>query len=290
MNKIYSALLVPYDEEGNIYEKGLREVVRYNIDENKVDGLYVGGSSGENFMLAVDEKEKIFEIVYEETKGQVDLIAQIGSINLKEAKHLAEYAANIGYKTISAVTPFYYKFTFEEIKHYYFSILKDVDTDMIIYSIPALTGVNLTIDEFGELFSHPQIKGIKFTANDFYLLERVRTAFPDKLIYSGFDEMLLPAAAVGIDGAIGSTFNLNAKRAKQIITLVEEGKIEEAREVQKITNEFITEVLANGLYTTIKLVLTELGVDAKYGRQPVVYQADEKQIKVAKNIVEKYFK
>ncbi|MGL4971310.1 MAG: hypothetical protein ACRC45_06820 [Cetobacterium sp.] len=34
---------------------------------------------------------------------------------------------------------------------------------------------------------------MKFTAGDFYLLERVRKTFPNKLIYAGFDEMLLPA-------------------------------------------------------------------------------------------------
>ena len=112
MGKIYSALLVAYDENGEIYEKGLREIVRYNIDQNKVDGIYVGGSTGENFMLDTSEKKRIFEIAYEETKGAVDLIAQVGSVNLKEAKELAKFVTELGYKTISAVTPFYYKFDF----------------------------------------------------------------------------------------------------------------------------------------------------------------------------------
>lgn len=289
MNKLYSALVVPYDEQGEIYEKGLREVIRYNIDHNKVDGLYVGGSSGENFLLSTEEKERIFTVTSEEADNQIDLIAQVGSINLKESKHLAQFVSDLGYKTISAVTPFYYNFNFEEIKHYYFSILENTDLDMIIYSIPALTGVNLSIDEFAELFEHPQIKGIKFTANDFYLLERVRHTFPDKLIYSGFDEMLLPALSLGVDGAIGSTFNLNAIKSRQIMEAVSKGDLEKARKLQKETNDFISEVLSNGLYNTIKLVLTELGVDAKYCREPM-HKPSEEQIQTAKNITEKYFK
>ena len=46
MKGIYSALLVSFDEKGNINEKGLREIIRHNIDVCKVDGLYVGGSTG----------------------------------------------------------------------------------------------------------------------------------------------------------------------------------------------------------------------------------------------------
>ena len=57
---IYSALLVSFNEDGSVNEKGTRQIVRHNIDKMKVDGLYVGGSTGENFLLSTDEKKKIF--------------------------------------------------------------------------------------------------------------------------------------------------------------------------------------------------------------------------------------
>ncbi|WP_414838812.1 N-acetylneuraminate lyase [Carnobacterium sp. TMP28] len=288
MGKIYSALLVAYDENGEIYEKGLREIVRYNIDQNKVDGIYVGGSTGENFMLDTSEKKRIFEIAYDETKGAVDLIAQVGSVNLKEAKELAKFVTELGYKTISAVTPFYYKFDFEEIKSYYNSILENVDTEMILYSIPALTGVSISEDQFAELFENPKIVGIKFTAGDFYLLERVRNRFPDKIIYSGFDEMLLPAVSLGVDGAIGSTFNVNALKARATFEAVEKGDLVEARKLQSESNDLITDLLSNGLYNTIKLLLAELGVDAQYCREPMKKPNDEQRART-KEIYKKYF-
>ena len=56
---IFSALLVSFNEDGSINEKGLREIIRYNIDKMKIDGLYVGGSTGENFMLSTEEKKQI---------------------------------------------------------------------------------------------------------------------------------------------------------------------------------------------------------------------------------------
>lgn len=108
---LFSALLVSFDEQGNINEKGLRQIIRYNIDVNHMDGLYVGGSTGENFMLSTDEKKRIFEIAKDEAKDALTLIAQVGSVNLKESVELAKFVTDLGYDAISAVTPFYYKFT-----------------------------------------------------------------------------------------------------------------------------------------------------------------------------------
>jgi len=174
MKGIYSALMVPYNEDGSINEKGLREIIRYNIDKMKVDGLYVGGSTGENFMISTEEKKKVFEITIDEAKDTVNLIAQVGSTNLYEAVDLAKYVTNLGYKCLSAVTPFYYKFDFSEIKDYYKTIVRETGNYMVIYSIPFLTGVNMSLSQFGELFENEKIIGVKFTAGDFYFLERVR--------------------------------------------------------------------------------------------------------------------
>ncbi|MGL5745163.1 MAG: dihydrodipicolinate synthase family protein, partial [Cetobacterium sp.] len=72
---IFSALLIAFDKDGNIDEKGIRETVRHNIDKMKVDGLYVGGSTGENFMLPTEVKKRIFDIAMDECKGEIAMIA-----------------------------------------------------------------------------------------------------------------------------------------------------------------------------------------------------------------------
>lgn len=87
---------------------------------------------------------------------------------------LGKYATDLGYKCLSKVTPFYGKFDFEEIKNYYETIVRETQNNMIIYSIPFLTGVNMSLSQFDELFANPKIIGVKFTAGDFYLLERMR--------------------------------------------------------------------------------------------------------------------
>ncbi|WP_010531677.1 N-acetylneuraminate lyase [Lentibacillus jeotgali] len=287
MRGLYTALMCSFDENGNVNEKGLREIVRHNIDVQQVDGLYVNGSTGENFLISKEQKKQIFDIVKNEAGDDVKLIAQVGALNLDEAVELAKYATELGYNAISAVTPFYYKFDFDEIKDYYNTILDNVDNDLIIYSIPALTGVNMNLEQFGELFKNDKVIGVKFTAPDFFLLERIRHAFPDKLIYSGFDEMLLSASVLNVDGAIGSTFNVNGRRARQIFELAQNGQIDEARKIQKVTNDLIAEILDNGLYPTIKGILKHKGVDAGYCRKPLK-SLDQEGVTRAQEIAEKH--
>nr|WP_191976665.1 N-acetylneuraminate lyase [Secundilactobacillus kimchicus] len=289
MKKLYAALMTAFNDDDTLNEQGTREMIRYNIDHNRVDGLYIGGSTGESFMLSTEERERVYKIAFEETAGAVDLIAQVGSVNLIEAKTLAKYAVDLGYKTISAVPPFYYKFSFDQIKDYYDQILEDVDAEMIIYSIPALSGVSLSLDQFTKLFENKKIVGVKYTNNDFLLLQRLRAAYPEKKLYFGTDEMLISALPLGIDGAIGSTFNLNAKRARAEITAFESGDIKKAFEIQNVSNDFILDLIDNDLYPTIKLVFEELGVHAGYSKAPMSKPTPEMR-EGAKRIYNKYFK
>lgn len=258
---IYSALLVPFNEDGQVNETGLRQIIRHNIDRMGVKGLYVGGSSGENFLLETTTKKQIFAIAKDEAQADIKLIAQIGGMNVYEAIELGRYVTELGYDAVSAVTPFYYKFSFQEIKQYYQDITEHVDNDLIIYSIPALTGIHIGVAEFRELYRNERIIGVKFTAADFYLLERLRKEFPDYLIFSGFDEMLLPAVVNQVDGAIGSTFNVNGVRAQAIFAAAQANELERALVLQNESNDLIEAVLANGLYPTLKCLLELQGCE-----------------------------
>ncbi|MHB7919967.1 N-acetylneuraminate lyase [Staphylococcus hominis] len=265
---LYAALLVPFDENGQVKEEGLKQIAKNAIEVEQLDGLYVNGSSGENFLISKEQKKQIFKVVKEAVGNDVKLIAQVGSLDLNEAIELGKYATDLGYDALSAVTPFYYPFSFEEIKQYYFDIIEATQNKMIIYAIPDLTGVNISINQFEELFNNEKIVGVKYTAPNFFLLERIRKAFPDKLILSGFDEMLVQAVISGVDGAIGSTYNVNGRRARQIYDLAREGKIEEAYKIQHDTNNIIETVLSMGIYPTLKEILKTRGIDGGVPKRP----------------------
>lgn len=279
---IYSALLIPFDEKGEVKEEGLRQVIEHNLNVCGVDGLYVNGSSGENFLLNTAQKKQIFKFVKEVVGDRAKLIAQVGSLDLNEAVELAKYATELGYDSLSAVTPFYYPLSFKEIKDYYETIINATDNSMILYYIPFLTGVKISLDQFAELLDNEKVIGVKYTAADFYQLERFRRRFPDKLIWSGFDEMLVQAAISGVDGAIGSTYNVNGKTSKKIFELAKEGKVEEAYELQHKANDVIEKVLELGLYQTLKEILKVKGIDAGYCKKPMKVFDSEKLPEVEK--------
>lgn len=265
---LYAALLVPFDENGQVKEEGLAQIAKNAIETEKLDGLYVNGSLGENFLLSKEQKKQVFKVAKEAVNDDVKMIAQVGSLDLNEAIELGKYATEFGYDAISAVTPFYYPFSFEEIKDYYFELIEATQNNLTIYAIPDLTGVNISIEQFGELFNHERIIGVKYTAPNFFLLERIRKAFPDKLILSGFDEMLVQAAVSGVDGAIGSTYNVNGVRARQIFEKAQNGNIAEAYEIQHETNNIIENVLSMGIYSTLKEILASRGIDGGVPKRP----------------------
>lgn len=287
MKGIYSALLVPYDESGNVMENGLREVVRQNIEEQKVDGLYVNGSSGENFMLSTEQKKQVFRIVKEESQNEITLIAQVGTVNLDEAIALGQYATELGYDCLSAVTPFYYPFTFEEIKDYYNAITDATGSPMLVYAIPALTGVSISMSQYDELFENENIIGVKYTDPDLFTLERLRKRYPNKWIFYGIDEMLIYGVVSGVDGAIGSTYNVNGKRGKQIIDLTQEGDIKQAYDIQHESNDIIEKTLELGIYPTLKEILKTKGIAAGINKKPMRPFDSKKQPEV-KKLIEAY--
>ena len=79
---ILSALMTPFDKNGKLDENVLRKYVRHNIDRMKVDGLYVGGSTGEGLLMSKEERMAVFEITKEEVAGKIPLIAHVGTLNL----------------------------------------------------------------------------------------------------------------------------------------------------------------------------------------------------------------
>ena len=269
MSKVITAISVPFNADGSLNKEDLRKVIRHNIDTMKVDGMYISGSSGENFLINTNMKKEIFETVASENNNQTEIIAQVGSLDFYEACDLAKFTKGLGYNTISAVTPFYYKFSFDEIKKYYFDLIEASDQDLLIYVIPGLTGVHFSTEQFNQLLSHEKITGVKYTDINLYNLERLMKNFPNKKFYFGSDESLLSAAVLGVEGSIGSTFCITGLHAKYTFEQLKLGNIKQAKDSQSKMNDIIETLLECGLFQSIKTVFKEAGIiDNAYCRKP----------------------
>lgn len=284
-NGIFTALLTPFAKNGKVNEKELEKLVKFNIKMG-VSGFYVGGSTAEAFLMSIDERKQIMDVVKSVAHDKT-LIAHIGSINEIEASELGKYANKLGYDAISSVTPFYYKFTFDEIKNYYFRLADSSGLHMIVYHFPAFSGVNLGAKDVGRLLNDERILGLKFTSNDFFTLERCRRTYPDKIMFNGYDEMLLAGLSMGANGAIGSTYNFMADKFVKIKKLFDKGNISEAQNLQNEANDIISILCSLGVMQAEKEVLNQLGFDFGECKKPFSVLTKEQKKIIEEKIIPK---
>jgi N-acetylneuraminate lyase len=257
---IFPALVTPFTNDNKINKSSLVKIIELNLTKG-VDGFYVGGSSAEAFLLSMEERKLIYEIVADAVKGKCPFIAHIGCISTDQAIELGQYAQQVGAAAISSVAPFYYKFSFAEIKEYYFDIVNNVDLPMIIYNFPAFSGVDFNSDNVKEFLNDRRFIGVKHTSSDFYALERFKKENRDVIVYNGYDEMFLAGLSMGADGGIGSTYNFMAEKYVKIKELFEAGDMEAARLIQTEVNTIIKVLLQVGVFPGVKEILNIMGIE-----------------------------
>lgn len=280
---IYTALLTPFDKDGGVDTAGLRRLVRYNLSLG-VTGFYVCGSTAEAFLLSADERRLVMKTVAEEAKD-AKLIAHVGALNEREAHALSDYANELSYNMISSVAPFYYKFSNAEIKDYYFRLAYGSDIPMLVYHIPAFSGVAMGVEEIGAFLEDSHFAGIKFTSNDFFTMQKCRARFPEKLIFNGYDEMFLCGLSMGADGAIGSTYNFMADKFVALKDAFLRGDVTTAQELQAEANRIITLLCQMGVMQAEKAILAELGICRADCRPPFGALVEEQKDVIRKQII-----
>lgn len=276
---IFPALLTPFTADNRIDEGALRRAVERNIEQG-VSGFYVCGSTGEAFLLTAEERKRILEIVADQTKERVSIIAHIGAISTDLTLDLGRHAVSVkGVTALSSIPPFYYGFTRNEIIKYYSDIAEELTFPLIPYNFPKLSGVTLTPEIVAELRKNKNIVGIKFTSQNFYDLERIKTSDAGLTVFNGFDEMFLAGLSMGADGAIGSTFNFMADKFIAIKKEFAANNIAKARELQTEANTVIQILLtADDFMAAEKYAMDIIGISYGVPRRPFMpLTADEKK-------------
>lgn len=283
---VMPALLTPFNDQQQLDTQSLRQLVRFNIAQG-MDGLYVGGSTGEAFVQSIAERQEVLEIVAEEAKGKITLIAHVGTVSTHESQQLAQAASRFGYDAVSAVTPFYYPFSFEEHCDHYRGIVDSAEgLPMVVYNIPALSGVKLSLDQINTLVTLPGVGALKQTSGDLFQMEQIRRAHPDLVLYNGYDEIFASGLLAGADGGIGSTYNIMGWRYQGIVKALKEGDIATAQALQTKCNEVIDLLIKVGVFRGLKTVLHYMGViEVPLCRKPFA-PVDEKYLPALRTLAQ----
>ncbi|WP_039056770.1 N-acetylneuraminate lyase [Enterobacter sp. Bisph1] len=283
---VMAALLTPFNAQQQLDKASLRRLVQFNIAQG-IDGLYVGGSTGEAFVQSLAEREQVMEIVAEEAKGKIALIAHVGCVSTVESQQLATSASRFGFDAVSAVTPFYYPFSFEEHCDHYRAIIDSADgLPMVVYNIPALSGVKLTLDQINTLVTLPGVGALKQTSGDLFQMEQIRRAHPDLVLYNGYDEIFASGLLAGADGGIGSTYNIMGWRYQAIAQAIREGDNARAQQLQSECNKVIDLLIKTGVFRGLKTVLHYMDVVAVPLCRKPFSPVDEKFLPALKALAE----
>ena len=268
---IFPAFYACYDKDGAISPSDVRALARYLLEKG-VKGLYVGGSSGECIYHSVAERKLVLENVMEEVGGRLTIIAHVACNNTADSRELAAHAQSLGVDAIAAIPPIYFKLPPRGIAKYWNDISDAApDTDFVIYNIPQLAGVALTMPLLKEMQRNPRVIGVK---NSSAPVQDIQMWHDEGVIvFNGPDEQLLSGLAAGAIGGIGGTYGAMPELYLRIFRLFHEGRMEEGRQVQNECCRAIYKVCeAQGnLYALLKAVLRlRGGPDAGGVRAPLL--------------------
>lgn len=265
---LFSALITPMNADESVDYAALADLVEMQLADG-VEGFYVCGSSGEGLLLDLDERKKILERVLDAAAGRVPVVSHVGTVRTADVIGLARHAADAGAAAVSMIPPYYYRFSMDEITAYYEDVVRAVpDLGVIIYNIPQFTGIEFSKHNADRLLRNPGVVGIKHTSNNLYSMERMHSAYPDKLVFNGFDEQYLGALSMGAGATIGTTVNLFAPSFLKVRTLFREGRLAEAYEEQKRIDHRVEVMVSVGIFSAVKYGLTRRGVDCGACRAP----------------------
>jgi len=239
-----------------------------------VDGFYVCGSTGEGVSLTTNERKRVAEAFIDAAAGRLPVVVQVGHNSLEEARELAAHAEAAGAAATSAMPPSYFKpGTLDSLIDCCSRIAEAAASlPFYYYHIPVLTGVAMPMVAFLEQAAPriPNLAGLKYTAHTLHEYQACVALDGGRhdVLY-GFDELLLPALAVGARGAVGSTFNIAAPLYRRLIDAFEAGDLGAAREAQLFAVEMITAIARHPFHPAMKLILEWLGTPCGGCRLPL---------------------
>ena len=264
----YAALLTGFADDGSLDERRQNNIIDYVAGQD-IAGIYVGGSSGEEGLMETDELLEQQKIVAAHRRPEnLRMIAHVGRPNLRAAIILAKQAESLGYDALAALPPHSYPFTDSEILSYYTTLTKATDLPMIVYEIPSRTKQAIPLATLDKIFALDNVVGIKFTSTDLFKLSMLQASHPDKLFFYGYDEIVSSAAMLNVDGGIGTTYNILGGLYTALFKAVAKQDLNTVRTLQKISQEFVKDLMVIGLIPGIKLTMQSIGVDCGPPRAP----------------------
>jgi 4-hydroxy-tetrahydrodipicolinate synthase len=272
LSGIFTPNIVPLHADGEINEAELRRYVDWLIDHG-VHGLYPNGSTGEFLRFTVEERRRIIEIMADQTRGRVPILAGAAEANVKETIKACEHYHTLGCRAVAIVSPFYFKLSPAGVYAYFKEIADHSPIDITLYNIPLFASpIDVpTVQRLAE--ECPRVVAIKDSSGDLphmmRMIAQVRPLRPEFAFLTGWDAALMPMLLVGCDGGTNATSGVVPEITRKLYDLTLARKLDEARDLQYKLLALFDAMLYNSEFPEgFRAALNLRGIQTGPGRQP----------------------
>ncbi|OFW17274.1 MAG: hypothetical protein A3F70_10245 [Acidobacteria bacterium RIFCSPLOWO2_12_FULL_67_14] len=268
---VFTPIATPFLPDDTLDEAGLRSNVRRWM-ASRLTGLVVLGSNGEAPQLEDAEADRLVDIVRSEMPRSRPMIVGTGRESTRATIAATTRAAAAGADAVLVRTPSFFKgqMTTDVFVRHYAEVADASPLPVLLYNVTVYTGVNLAPDAVAKLAEHPNIAGLKESGSDLVQIAEYITRTPDDFtVLAGSAATLFPALCVGCDGAVLALAMLASDACVQLVALVREGRVEEARDLQRRLVPLARTIGGGHGVPALKAALTLMGFAAGPPRPPL---------------------
>ncbi len=284
LSGIFPPLPASFDGEENLYPEKIRSNIQ-SLARYELSGILVLGSNGEQVMLSEAEKREAVAAAREAMPPGKLLLAGTGGQSTRETIRLTRDAASAGADAVLVICPSYYRGQMTEqalVKHYH-AVAETSPVPVVVYNMPANTGIDMTAQAIIQMAGHPNIIGMKESGGNVVKMGEVLNATAgDFQVLAGGAGFLLPALATGAVGGILALANIAPALCLEIYKSFLAGDIEHARSLQHAAIALNTAVTSRWGVPALKAAMDHLGLYGGPVRRPLLPVSEE----VRKDIVE----
>lgn len=262
-----TALVTPFRDAQVDFDR-LKQQVRFQIEQG-INGVVPCGTTGESPTLSVQEHERLIETVIGEAAGRVPVIAGVGGNSTAEALELHRFAKQAGATAGLSVNPYYNRPSQEGLYRHFMTLCEKVDLPIVLYNIPARTGVTMSPQTVARLYRDGNIAAVKEATGDAGFASLIMQEC-DVPVLSGDDPLTLPILAVGGVGVISVLSNVLPAKVARLCQSALSGDFAVGRALHHEVLALTRALFLDGNPSGVKAAMKMLGRDSGELRLPLV--------------------
>ena len=272
--RLLTAMVTPFRADGSLDVDGGAALATYLVDEQSNDALVINGTTGEAPTTTDAEKETLLRAVVEAVGDRAHIVAGVGTSDTQHTIELAHAAEKAGAHGLLVVSPYYNRPPQAGLLRHFTAVADATGLPILLYDIPARTGVAIDTDTLCRLAEHERIVGVKDSKGLFgesaWVTRRTDLAF-----YSGEDGTALALLAIGGVGLVGTSTHLTGTGAKRMIEAYERGDVGAALSLHHELLPLFTGIFRAPGTILVKAAMALRGLPAGPVRSPLVDATDD---------------